>query len=786
MYDLGNQFKVSLSKGLANNECVFKGKYYRITVLTERLLRLEYNPNGIFNDNLTELVVNRNFEKPNFVVNQNNDVLQINTNYFELTYLKEKNFLGSKVAPMKNLKIKLLNTDKTWYYNHPEVRNFKVNISGFEGKKLQKSLYSQDGFVSIDDSNSYIILENGSFSLNNNKGIDIYVFLYNKDFYYCLNDYFKLTGNPPLLPRYALGNWWNKNENYTDEELKKVVKKFKDNNIPISLFTLNNWNNLSSHDFSSKYNSSDLLSMFKELNIKFGLSLVENNYFKYGTQDYIKLVKYLYRDKNNNIPFNVLDCKTIDAFLKILINPLDVLGIDFYFLKNKDLNFYNILKYYLYNNNYKYNRRPLLLSYNTSVASHRYSISYIGESKVSWNTLKQIPKFICDSSNIGNSFFCYDIGGTKDGIEEGELFDRFVQLGVFSPITMLGSSGGNYYKREPWKWGFKTFKISSDFLKLRYRLIPYLYTESYKYYKFGKPLIEPLYYKYPNAYDDPLYNDEYFLGTSFLVSPITSRKDYIMNRVIEKIFIPKGVWYDFFTGKVFKGEKRYVSFYKEEEYPVFVKAGSIIPMSLNFYNDVAVPKKLEIQVFPGDNNTYSIYEDDGVSNNYLKGEYLITNIEYVYRKNNYGLTILPVSGKKGIIPKFRDYKIVFRNTKMPKGVSIYSSSNKIDGKVYTQNTDLIIEVNDVSTEEQFTITCNGDNSMEIDYFKIIKDDITSIISDLPIKTNLKQKVNDIMFSKEFDIKKKRIKIRKLSHEKEYLESKYVSLMLKLLEYIGEV
>lgn len=788
MYDLGEYFKFDLNKSKSNSECTFKGNKYRITVLTERLVRLEYNENGLFNDYPTELVWYRNFNKPEFTIDETDKVLKITTKYFELTYLKEKKFEGSKLSPMSNLKIKLLNSDKIWYYKHPEVRNFLSSTFILNDSiNYQKGLYSIDGFASIDDSKSSLILENGSFKKRDNIGIDTYVFLYNKDFYYCLNDYFMLTGYPPLIPRYALGNWWVKDELYNEVDIAHIIKKFEMNNIPISMFLLNRWHNDSYNPSDTFKDISMLIKYFNSKNIKLGLALNDVNSFKKGSVVNDKLKQYVPVDKNGDIPFNLFDTRTIDAYLKLLITPLTNIGINFYsinsFNKNELVRLM-MLKHYLYYNNFK-DKRHIISGYNSKIASHRYPVIYSGDTTVCWESLKKIPKLLTTSSNLGVSFITYDIGGTKDGIEDNELFTRYVQLGVFSPILRLGSNSGKYYKREPWKWGLKTTKIVTDYLNLRYKLIPYIYTESYKYSKYGKPLIEPIYYKYPELYDDSLYNNEYYFGSSFLISPITTKKDYIMNRVIQKIFIPEGIWYDYLSGKKFIGNKKYVSFYKDEEYPIFVKAGSIIPASLNKFNDTKNPNTLELQVFPGDSNTYSIYEDDGETNNYQKGEYFITNVEFVYEKNNYKLTVLPVSGKTGIIDKTRNYKIRFRNTKQASKILSYVGNTQVQNVSYEDDTDLIIEVNNVPTNSQLTIMCSGDN-IEIDALRIINEDIVSIISDLPIKTTMKQRVDDIMFSHEYTLKKKRIEIRKLAHVNDYLEKKYINLFLKLLEYINEL
>ncbi len=782
-----DEFKFDINKAKPNDDCVFKGSKYRITVLTERLVRLEYNENGIFENSPTEIVWYRNLPKPDFSVTENNKILNIKTKYFELSYVKDKKFTGSKLSPSSNLKITLNNTNKVWYYGHPEVRNFGTSTFSLDEHNKKNGLYSLDGFATIDDSKSNIILEDGSFKKREYKGIDIYVFLYNKDFFYCLNDYFSITGYPPLIPRYALGNWWDKKESYSEVETAHLIKKFEDNNIPISLFVLNNWQVGNNFEFSNFYKDQvSLINYIHSQKIKVALTIDDPYVFKPESSAFSKLETHLIKDEHGNIPFNVYDAKVMDVFLKVLINPLNQLGIDLYSINTfnkKDLDRLTILKHYLYYNTPN-SKRALISSRNSLVASHRYPILYSGKTEVSWDTLKKLPSFNMSSTNFGVSFTSSDVGGTTGGIEDNELFIRFIELATFSPILRLGSDGGKYYKREPWKWSLKPREIATTYLNLRHSLIPYLYTEAYKYFKYGKPLIEPLYYSYPDIYDS-IYKNEYLFGSTFLVCPITEKKDYIMNRVIHKIYIPSGTWYGFFTGKQYKGNKKYTSFYRDHQYPVFVKAGAIIPLDSEPSNDTSTPKKLEIQVFPGANNTYSIYEDDGETNNYLKGDYLITNIEFVYDKDRYKLTILPVSGKVGVIPSKRDYKIRFKNTKVTSQINTFVASNQIKNEFYKDDTDLVIEVKDIPTNEQFTVICSGQD-LEVEASRIINDDITEIISDLPIKTVVKQRIDNIMFSSELTLKKKRIEIRKLANGKDYIERKYIQLLLKLLEYIYEV
>ena len=127
-------------------------------------------------------------------------------------------------------------------------------------------------------------------------------------------------------------------------------------------------------------------------------------------------------------------------------------------------------------------------------------------------------------------------------------------------MLVIASDSSTYYRREPWRWNISQMEIINKYLRLRNKLIPYIYTETYIYHKSGSPIIQPLYYKYPKIYDEPLYSNQYFFGSSMLVCPITKKKNIVMNRVVQRLFIPEGVWYEFESGKKYLGNKYYMSF----------------------------------------------------------------------------------------------------------------------------------------------------------------------------------------------------------------------------------
>ncbi len=798
MANLDGQFKIDVAKCKSNPKYVFKGEKYRITFLSDVLIRFEYNESGTFCDYPTLRVKNRNFSEPNVNIKTDDKYLIAENSYFKLEYTKNKSFYGSKVMPDTNLRVTLSGTDKIWYFGHPEVRNLMGSAYSLDNSKgkaaLKKGIFSLDGFYSLDDSKSLIFAEDGSVHKNPNDGIDVYLFIYKKDYGVALKSYYDLTGYPPMIPRYALGIWWNKNERYTEPELIRVISGFKKSEIPLSVILLNNnWHTEESKTgftFNTKLfkNPTKFIESLHNNKIYLGINLNFEEGINSNEASYSELQSIVKTNDNKPIPFNVYNTDFINVLMKSIINPLLDMGVDFFGVNDysKDLTRLYLLNHYIYTNYGKdMSKRGMTFTRNPGISSHMYPVHYSGETLVNWKTLKMLPQYNALSSNIGMSWWSHDIGGYKNGIEDSELYMRYVQMGVYSPIFRLSSASGRYYKREPWKWDVKTFKVVKDYMITRHKLIPYIYSEAYKYHKTGSPLIQPLYYRFPELIDEPSYRNEYFFGSELLVSPITDAKDAIMNRVVHRLFLPGGSWYDFKTGKKFPGGKRYVTFYKDEDYPVFAKSGAIIVMGgidTNNINNSASPESLEIHLFPGRNNKYQVYEDDGVSSSYKIKNHFLTEINYDISDEGYEVKLSPISGQKGIVPLQRNYTFKFRNTRVPDKVSVSVDGNIVPFAVQKDENDYIIKINKVSSLSKIQIKCVGE-SLEIEALRVINEDLDSIISDLMIETDLKVKLANIIFS-DHPIKKKRIEIKRL--KRDGLPTVFIKMFLRLLEYIADI
>lgn len=759
---------------------IFKGKYYRITILTERLVRLEYNTNGIFEDRLTEFVVNRNFEIPQFETEENDKLLKITTKYFSLIYKKDMPFKGNKINPASNLKVELLSSEKNWYYGHPEIRNYGGIKPSFNSEvKTIKGLYSIDGFASFDDSKTRILLENGIYAQRESQSIDIYLFMYRNDFQLALKDYFMLTGFPDLPPKYALGVWWSRDYRYTTKDLIELVQTFEEKSIPISVILLDKyWHENVLDDKTidiSKYifndylipSSKDLIDYLNKHNIKLGLNIEPSSGIKYTNKFGDDIL----------VPYNILDQKFIKTLISTIVLTYRNMGINLFWLDyRKNIQDINVINKYLHLSNDLRENRQIVLSRACTIAPHRNTIVYSGRTKVSYDTLNKLPYYTSRAANIGVSWISHDIGGYYGGIEDDELYIRYVQLGVFSPILRFHGGTSKFYRKEPWNRSISTYHIVKNYLTLRHKLIPYIYSEGYNYSVNAVPLIKPFYYTNKEVYDEPEYISQYYFGTQMFISPITTKRDYMIKRVIHKFLLPEGIWYDLKSGKKYIGNKEYVGLYKKEEYPVFVKAGGIIPLNVdkNFNNS----SELDIMIFPGRNNNYELYEDDGNTYLYKQGYFLISNISYSYSSSEIDISVKPIKGSNNIIPTYRRYRFILRNTSLPNQIICKNNNNNINFEYNIEDNDLIIILNNVNTLSELVIKLTG-NNLEKSSLRKYEEDLETTISDLPIETPLKEKINSIIFSNK-SLKQKRIEIIKL---KKFIPKSYYPLILKLLDYM---
>ena len=757
MKNISNYYMEDNNNIICERENIITLGKSRISVLTPRLVRIEYNENGVFEDRPTSRIVNRRFDKFEYAITESETMIEINTGVLTLTYVKN--------SPIKAGRVKAVMNDSKveWTPGSGGIKNLRSINYSIDSMKdkivLDRGLYSLDGYAVLDDSKSLVLDDHNIFVERDKKIFDIYLFMYGNDFDSCLRDYFALTGYPSLIPRYALGAWWYKNDKYNENDIFNLINRFKNESFPISVFMLGN--NMT-NGYAPIVNCSNISNYLRSNNIRLGVTINPTNYVD--------------NNKNSFIPFTN---NKVGAYLNNIINNYNNVGVDIFSIDynniNDKINLWKLDHYHSGAMNMR-GKRNLTLARNHGFAMHRYPVMWSGKTKVNFYTLNLLPRYNLQGYNVGVSFIAHPIGGYSNGIEEDELYLRYVEFACFSPIFLLASEGGLYYRREPWKWNYILKEHITYYMNLRYKLIPYLYNESYRYHKEGKGLVKPFYFDYPKMLDEPLYQNQYFFGSDFFVAPITERKNKVINRVFKKIFVPNGIWFDFLKGKKYIGNKYYNGFYNDEDYPVFVKAGSIIPMSYDIKEDI--PSTLEVAIYPLANGSYDLYEDDGVSYNYEKGLYMITNFSYEYNDDDYTFIIKKKDGKN-LLNK-RNYILRFKNIRNITEVNVNDGSIKYN--TLYQGDDFVINVENLTVGSELIINIKGKNTF-INYVSYINEEIREILYDLEIDTGLKEKIDSILFSN-LDIKKKRIQIRKL--KRKGLDKKYIKIFIYLLEYIQKI
>ena len=744
---------------IAAKESMVIGNFYRITVLTEKMVRIEYSPKGEFVDAQTQTILDRRFPVPKFRVDDHGDSIDVITDYLIVSYEKDKPFSHNTLS-IQMIGNPYLRKSGTWFYGDKglesmgnlkgtastldnAVGNTYYKNSDDESKvwgepdkpvELCEGLMSKNGFSVIDDSDSLIFDENGWVRPAPEGHQDIYFLNYGRDYLGILKTFYKLTGKTPMLPRYALGNWWSRFHKYTQEEYLALHERFRKENIPVSVAVLDmDWHYV---DIDPKYGKGwtgyswnrelfpdpdGMMKKIHEAGMHFSLNVHPADGVKAHEDMYLDMAKELGVDYEHEVPiaFDVTSAEFMKAYFKYLHHPQEEKGVDFWWIdwqqgSNSKVPGYDplwMLNHYHYLDNARNGARPMNFSRYAGLGSHRYPIGFSGSTFITWESLAFQPYFTANATNVGYGWWSHDIGGHRNGYRDDELTARWVQFGVFSPIMRMHSSDEVFTGKEPWKFCADAERVMRRFLTLRHELIPYTYTMNHRFYAEDKPFIEPVYYEYPDIEDAYRYKNEYFFGSELLVNPITTKSDDKTKTGAVKTWLPEGVWFDMFTGMVYHGGRTMVMHRDIDTIPVLAKAGGIVP--LDSKADVSSrtdnPKRLSINVFAGADGSFNLYEDDGISLGFEKGEFVTTEMKLKWGKTK-KITIAPAKGKTELIPKTRDYDVSIYGVASDaiRNISVGGAEYKAEIEYDEERHILKVSLKDVSVEQSVEILLKAD------------------------------------------------------------------------------
>ena len=653
----------------ADTENILQGEKYRITMLTEGLVRLEYSEEGIFEDRATQSVWNRDFPKVDFTYKETEDQLEIFTSMIHLIYDKKKfSPNGLSIQAVGNFSA----YGSIWHYGQDfqDLKGTARTLDEADGEiPLERGIIGRNGFSVLDDSKSLLLGEDGWIQPRTHQEEDLYFWGYGHEYKRALKDFYYLCGKSPMVPRYALGNWWSRYYKYTEESYKELMNRFEKEQIPFSVAVIDmDWHLV---DIDPKYGSGwtgytwnrdlfpdpeEFLQWLHDRNKRVTLNIHPADGVRAHEEQYRAVAEEMGVDweKEQPVNFDPADPKFLEACFKHIFHPMEAQGVDFWWLdwqsgglsKVEGLDPLWVLNHYHYLDSGRDGKRPMTFSRYAGPGSHRYPVGFSGDTIVTWASL---PYFTATASNIGYGMWSHDIGGHMMGIKDDEMAGRWLQFGVFSPVMRLHSSSSEFNAKEPWRYRKDIADMMKDFLRLRHGLVPYLYTMNYRAYEEDLPR---------EAYEVP---NEYFFGSQLLCAPITAPQISRLNVGKVKVWLPEGTWYDVFTGMRYRGGRMMNMYRGLSSFPVLVKAGAIIPMTEELESIQKNPIKMCLHVYPGGEGSFLLYEDDNETEDYKKGSFVKTPVTFSWNseEKTAELVIKAPQGNRELLPEKRNWKVIF-------------------------------------------------------------------------------------------------------------------------------
>ena len=643
----------------------------RFTVLSHTLIRLEYRADGAFVDAPSLIAAKRHWPLVDFDVVEEGGMLQITTRNLRLRYRVKSGRLNTE-----NLDIELLHTPKPTVWRPAEVA--RRNLGGAHSKPARAGtapqgvgVLARDGWHLLDDSRTPLLVQGwpqprpGPTSSQ-----DLYFFGYGQNYSRGLRDFNDLVCQIPLIPRWAFGVWFLPATPQPAAQLLDTLRKFHHEQIPLSVLLVDHWylNGWTSFDWNAKSfpDPDDFIKQAHSLGVKLGFCVHPGGAFLPRESVYPEVCKTVGWDpeKRGIIFFDLASPKEAEAFVNVLLAPIERQGADFWWVDGAAAANIRWMNKQLWTNHLVFagsrqpeNKRGLILSRFGGLGSGRCPVVYSGRTRQEWATLRYLCYYIPTAGNTGMPYWSFDIGSEKNTPPDDELFLRAVQLATFSPIMRLNA--------RPWIYQPGTLSIVREFVRLRESLIPYLYSLSYQSHTEGLPLCRPMYLHY-GAFDEAYnFKHQYLLGESLMVAPIVrSAAEESTRESTREIWFPPGAWNDFFSGRIIEGPAvlNYPS--KPDQMPVFARSGSIIPLAPPGQAPGKTAQRHIIEVYPGSPGEFMLYGDDGESLDYRNGKHTLCRITYEEDERTMTVLVGETTGGYAGQPRQRSYQ-VHLNTSLP-------------------------------------------------------------------------------------------------------------------------
>ena len=738
---------LSLTAAAQNANVVYQDSNVRFTLVTDGTVRMEYAPDGKFLDNKSFIAVNRSYPEVKYKKNETSKKVVISTDYLTLSYTK-----GSGPLTERNLSIVSAKTKKktadgkhlipfAWHPGQKDAPDANLKgtyrtLDGYDGDSrgdtgkmpIEDGLLSRSGWTLIDDSEGYVF-DNSDWQWvehrpNEGKTQDMYFLAYGNDYKKALHDFTVFAGKEPLPPRYAFGYWWSRYWGYSDNELRQLVGKMQSYNIPMDVLVVDmDWHyteegrgGWTGYTWNKRLfpSPAGFMKWAKQQQLQTTVNLHPADGIKYYEDCYADMARWMGMDpaEKKDIPWNASSKRFMQGWYDKVLRPMERDGIDFWWLDwqqwDNDKEFPRLsnvwwINYTTFTDMERHHdTRPMLYHRWGGLGNHRYQIGFSGDAIISWKSLDFQPYYNSTASNVLYGYWSHDIGGHMgaDSINP-EMYIRWMQFGAFSPILRTHSTKNAGLNKEPWVFADKERDIIRDIIKQRYSLAPYIYTMARHTYDTGVSLCRPMYYDYPDAQEAYTNRNEYMFGDNYLVYPITQPMNDGVSR--QKVWLPAGNdWYELTSGTMLKGGQTVERRFLLDEYPIYVKAGSIIPQYGDVKNLRRNDEAVTVTVYPGNVDAqFVMYEDNGNDKQYATA-YASTLLSATHSAE--GTLRVSIGARKGEycgMPAHRQYRLKLVASAVPEKVVV--DGKQTDFEYDGNNLSLIVDIPETDCSKAKTI-----------------------------------------------------------------------------------
>lgn len=666
----------------------------RLTLITPTLIRLEYSTNGTFVDAPTYFAYNReSLLRPDEISidELGDDTYEIRTKALRIRYKHD----GYPFSTANLHVFYQKNGKEAKFTNRFILRN---NLGGpvetldrvTHEIPMNDGILSKDGWYMIDDARGDLIVNGWLRPRDTRTHLqDQYCFIYGNDYKAALRSLGAISGRVPMTRKYIHGVWYCRYWDYTSDEFLDIIRGYDKHDFPLDniVFDMgwhtndattgaghNGLRNWTGYTWNRKLipDPQALLDAIHRQHVHVALNDHPHDGIRNHEACYAPFMRAMGAKPGDNLLFDPGDSTYMRHFFAYAHHPLERMGVDFWWLDWQQ----NYLYPYVRGTNtttlawinelyYRDSERDGLRGCGYSRwagwGDHRHPIQFSGDAQANWDILAFEVKLTAGSGNGGCYYWAHDIGGFR-GEPNPELTTRWTQFGTLSAALRVHSTKDPKLDRRPWLADEPYTNAMRRMYHLRSLLMPYIYSCVWQTHNTMLPLNRSLFIDY-GAQEESFENtQEFTFGDLILTAPITSPGKGADKRATQKVWFPRGeTWYDYFTGERFEGGRTREIEKPLGEFPMYVRGGWLLPMQP--YSSRPASARLDtlvMRLYPAAHdadNSFTLYEDDGLTLDYTKGRSATTRLQYTSKNAHSIVNIHPAKGEyEGQVPQ-RAYRL---------------------------------------------------------------------------------------------------------------------------------